>query len=148
MKWLCPIRARLGRFISTNARAIGAIRKMIAPSVQAIEELFLADQATGAGDSHFGSHQVSRDPSNAGEFVKNLVNPSRQFATSTNRRFQFQKRSQLFIRAHNETAFRRRDVRLQSRSFARWNQSLRHSPTPTRFAEIVGDDFPVPLHAR
>jgi len=25
-------------------------------------------------------------------------------------------------------AFRRRDVRQQSRSFARWNQSLKHSP--------------------
>ena len=41
----------------------------------------------------------------------------------------------------------RRDVRLQSRSFARWNQSLRRSlPTATGLGEIVGDDFPV-LHA-
>ena len=29
-------------------------------------------------------------------------------------------------------AFRRRDVRLQSRSFARWNQSLRRSPNSNR----------------
>ena len=43
-------------------------------------------------------------------------------------------------------AFRRRDVRLQSRSFARWNQSLRRSPNSNRFAEIVGDDFPFPYH--
>ena len=40
----------------------------------------------------------------------------------------------------------RRDVRLQSRSFARWNQSRDAAPTPTGLAEIVGDDFPV-LHA-
>jgi endonuclease/exonuclease/phosphatase family metal-dependent hydrolase len=30
-------------------------------------------------------------------------------------------------------AFRRRDARPQSRSFARWNQSLRHSPNSNRF---------------
>jgi hypothetical protein len=29
-------------------------------------------------------------------------------------------------------AFHRRNVRLQSRSFARWNQSLRHSPNSNR----------------
>src|SRR6266536_2408360 len=63
-----------------------------------------------------------------------------------NRRFQFHKRSQLFIRAHNETlsviAVRignedRSPVEVHSRNTA---------PTPTGFAEIVGDDFPV-LHA-
>jgi hypothetical protein len=31
-----------------------------------------------------------------------------------------------------QDAFRCRDVRLQSRSFARWNQSLRHSPNSNR----------------
>ena len=30
------------------------------------------------------------------------------------------------------TVFRRRDVRQQSTSFARWNQSLRHRPNSTR----------------
>jgi hypothetical protein len=34
---------------------------------------------------------------------KNLANSSRQFAASANRRFQFHKRSQVFIRPHNET---------------------------------------------
>ena len=34
-------------------------------------------------------------------------------------------------------AFRRRDVRLQSRSFARWNQSLRRSPNSNRLLGIV-----------
>src|SRR4030095_13817986 len=43
-------------------------------------------------------------------------------------------------------AFRRRDVLPQRRSFARWNQSLRRSPTLPGFAEIVRDDFPV-FHA-
>ena len=37
------------------------------------------------------------------EFGKNLANLSNQFAASANRRFQFYKRSQLFIRLHNET---------------------------------------------
>jgi hypothetical protein len=36
-------------------------------------------------------------------FVKNLLDPSRQIAASANRRFQFHKRSQLFIRADNKT---------------------------------------------
>jgi hypothetical protein len=44
-------------------------------------------------------------------------------------------------------ALRRFDGRQQSRWFVRWNQSLRRSPTPTGFAEIVSDDLPV-LHAR
>jgi len=33
----------------------------------------------------------------------NLANLSRQFTATPNRRFQFHKRSQLFIRVHNET---------------------------------------------
>ena len=37
------------------------------------------------------------------EFGKNLANLSNQFAASANRRFEFQKRRQLFIRTHNET---------------------------------------------
>jgi hypothetical protein len=39
------------------------------------------------------------------ELGKNLANLSSQFATTTNHRFQFQKRSQFFIRADNETLF-------------------------------------------
>jgi hypothetical protein len=35
------------------------------------------------------------------EFGKKLANPSRQFAASANRRFQFHKSSQLFIGVHN-----------------------------------------------
>jgi hypothetical protein len=38
-----------------------------------------------------------------------------------------------------------RDARQHKRLFAHWNQSLKRSPTPTGFAEIVSDDFPV-LH--
>jgi hypothetical protein len=37
------------------------------------------------------------------EFGKNVANLSNQFAASANRRFQFQKGGQLFIRTHNET---------------------------------------------
>jgi hypothetical protein len=39
-----------------------------------------------------------------------------------------------------------RDARQQSRLFAGWNQSPIHSPTPTGFAEIVSDDFPLLFH--
>ena len=35
----------------------------------------------------------------------------------------------------------RRDGLLQSRSFARWSQSLRHSPNSNGFAEIVSDNL-------
>ena len=40
---------------------------------------------------------------NGGEFGKNLAKLSSQFAASAERRFQLNKRSQLFIRTHNET---------------------------------------------
>jgi hypothetical protein len=38
-----------------------------------------------------------------GEFGRNLASLSRQFTASADRRFEFLKRSQLFIRTHNET---------------------------------------------
>jgi hypothetical protein len=37
------------------------------------------------------------------EFGKNLASLSNQFAASANRRFEFNKRAQLFIRSHNKT---------------------------------------------
>ena len=37
-------------------------------------------------------------------------------------------------------AFRRHDVRQQSRSFARWNQVFRRGHNSTDVAEFVGDD--------
>jgi hypothetical protein len=42
------------------------------------------------------------DPFNDAEFGKNLAGLSNQFAASSNRRFEFYKRSPLFIRPHNE----------------------------------------------
>ena len=59
---------------------------------------------------------------------------------SRNRRFQFQKCSQLFIRMHNEHAFHRRGARLQSRSFARWNPEVNRNRAGSRLlflAEFV-----------
>ena len=50
----------------------------------------------------------------------------------TNRRFEFRKRGQLFIGACNETPALAAIVRLQSRSFARWNQSQKRSPNSKR----------------
>jgi len=67
-------------------------------------------------------------------FAKNLGNLASQFGARANRRFEFHKRSQLFIRVHNETlavaAMRisykdRSPVAIQSRNAA---------PTPTGFA--------------
>jgi hypothetical protein len=49
---------------------------------------------------------------------KNAGSVSVLTVTSVNRWFQFHKRRQHFIGTHDEAAFRRRDVRLQSRSFA------------------------------
>jgi hypothetical protein len=46
------------------------------------------------------------------------------------------KRSQQVLGTHNETLSVVRGARQQSRSFARWNQSLRHSANP-RFAWVV-----------
>ena len=70
-------------------------------------------------------------PDNA-ECGKNLANLSKRSAASANRRFSSSKRSQLLIWHAQRNAFRRRDARLQSRSFARWNQSLRRSPNSNR----------------
>jgi hypothetical protein len=77
-----------------------------------------------------------------GEFGKNVANLSNQFAATPNRRFQLFKSRQLFIRTHNET-LRRRDVRQQSRSFARWNLSLRHSPNSNRLCSDCQRLFPL-----
>jgi hypothetical protein len=48
-----------------------------------------------------------------------------------NYRFEFQKSRQLFLRAHNETLSVVAMCVGNPRSFARWNQSLRHSPNST-----------------
>jgi len=61
----------------------------------------------------------------------------KKFAASADRRFKLYKRSQLFIRTHNETLSVAGRVRLQSTSFARWNQSLRHSPNGSRGAWLI-----------
>ena len=62
--------------------------------------------------------------------------------------FKFHKRSQYFIRPHNETlsvpAMR---VRNPDRSAVRI-QGCHPAPTPTGFAEIVGDDLPGPSCGR
>jgi hypothetical protein len=42
------------------------------------------------------------DPFNDAEFGQNLASSSSQFAATPNRRFEFDKSGQLFIRTHNE----------------------------------------------
>ena len=46
--------------------------------------------------------------------------------------FEFEKGKATFHRHAQRNAFRRRAVRLQSRLFARWNQSLRRSPNSSQ----------------
>ena len=53
-----------------------------------------------------------------------------------------------FSSARTTKRFRRRDVRPQSRLFARWNRSPRRSQNPTALLEIVSDDFPVTSRER
>jgi hypothetical protein len=66
-------------------------------------------------------------------------------ARYANRRFQFQKRSQLFIGMHNETLSRRRDVRQQPILFAPRESLLRHSsqlqPDLLRLSAMVSQYF-------
>jgi hypothetical protein len=47
--------------------------------------------------------RLIQDQLSDADFGKNLANPSNQFTATANHRFEFQKRRQLFIRAHNET---------------------------------------------
>jgi hypothetical protein len=74
---------------------------------------------------------------------------ARNLKSASNRRFQFYKRRQLFIRTHNETlsivAMR---VSNPDRSPVGID-SCDAAPTPTGFAEIVSDQLPVfHLHPR
>src|SRR6516165_10016592 len=49
-----------------------------------------------------GSPPPDSNPFSNGEFAKNLVRASRQFAASANRRFHFPKRRQLFIGTYDK----------------------------------------------
>jgi hypothetical protein len=79
-------------------------------------------------------------------FIRSARSASSTIAASANRRFEFEKRSQLFIRTHNETLFRCRDARLQSRLFAPSRSTA--APTPTGFAEIVSSSLGIVDHVR
>ena len=67
----------------------------------------------------------------SGEFWKNLANVSRQFTASADRRFQFHKRAQLFLRTYNVTFPAAMCVCNPDRSPARINRSDAAS-TPNR----------------
>jgi hypothetical protein len=47
--------------------------------------------------------RLIQDPFNDVEFGKNPASPSSQFVATSDRRFEFQKRRQLFVRVHNVT---------------------------------------------
>jgi hypothetical protein len=76
------------------------------------------------------------------EFWKNLISLSRQFAAIASCRFKFHKRSQLFLRSHNEAL----PVAAMCISHEDGSPVTIHgcdtAPTETGFAEIVSDDFP------
>jgi hypothetical protein len=62
-------------------------------------------------------------------------------AASADRRFEFHKRSLLFIRTHNKTLSVAMRVHNPDPSPVEINRRSA-APTPTGFAEIVSDDFP------
>jgi hypothetical protein len=68
-------------------------------------ELILWNCGSGAGEeaSGGGNSPPDSDPFSDTEFGEDLVRLSSQFAVSAKRRFQFQKRGQLFICTHNKT---------------------------------------------
>src|SRR6266542_2714298 len=85
------------------------------------------------------------NPFNDAESAENRASLSRQFAAAANSLIQVRETRSAFHPHAQRNAFRRRDERPQSRSFARENQSLRHNQAPTAFLDITGDDFSV-LH--
>src|SRR6266513_700191 len=66
---------------------------------------------------------------------------------SASRRFKFQKRGQLLIRVHNETLSVVAMCVCNEDCSPATIHGCNTAPTPTGFAEIVSDDFPV-LHCR
>jgi hypothetical protein len=73
-----------------------------------------------------------------------ISRPPQSFERSagSNRRFKFQKRSQLFVCTHNET-LSVVAMRVGNPNRSPFAIHSRHTaPTPSGFAEIVGDDFP------
>ena len=67
--------------------------------------LFLNCRGLEEGEEPSGRNalRLIQDRLNDTEFCKNRANLSSQFAASADSRFEFQKRSQFFISAHNET---------------------------------------------
>jgi hypothetical protein len=72
--------------------------------------------------------RLIQDQLSDADFGKNLANPSNQFTAPANHRFEFEKRRQLFIRAHNETLSVATMCVNNPDPFARENQSLTRSP--------------------
>jgi hypothetical protein len=73
------------------------------------------------------------------EFGKNLANLSRQLPASSNCRFEFKKRSQYFIRTHNET-LSVVAVHVSNPDCASLRINRRDvTQAPTAFLEIVND---------
>jgi hypothetical protein len=85
-----------------------------------------------AGPEETKNFRLIQDPFSDAEFGKIMVGLSRQFAASASRRFQFQKRSQDFIRTHNETLSIVAMCVQQSRLFALQNPRLKPSPNSIR----------------
>jgi hypothetical protein len=89
-----------------------------------------------------GSSPPDSDPFSDAEFEK--ISSVRQAnSPATKRRFQFNKRGQLFIGSHNET-LSVSAMRISNPDCSPFAvQSCDTAPTPTGFAEIIRDNFPV-----
>src|SRR4029450_9292958 len=107
-------------------------------------KLLLRNCGSGRGEEPSGENpRPDSDPFSDAEFGKNLVDPSRQIAASANRRFKFDKGRQLLISLDNATlSIAAVCVCNPDRSPVGINR-CNAAPTPSGFAEIVSDDFPV-----
>jgi hypothetical protein len=65
------------------------------------------------------------------EFGKKSRQPVKPICRKRESQIRVPEKRSAFPRHAQPNAFHRRDVRLQSRWFTRWHQSLRRSPTPT-----------------
>jgi hypothetical protein len=81
-------------------------------------------------------------------FAQNHASPSRQFAASPSRRFEFQKRRQQFIRMHNVT-LPIVAVRISNKDRSPFAIHGRDpAARPTGSLEIVSYPFPIAFHTR
>ena len=116
---------------SPHSRPAEIVRRPTRPGTMALSH-------ENRGTKGFDSYEESRKHDAAVNWTYEKVfglamrNLRAVLPKGANRRSQFKKRGQLFIRVHNETLSVVAMRINQSRLFARWNQSLRRSPNSNR----------------